>query len=235
MPDRQSKLLRNVLVSLDTAGALDHLVLVGSWCLLAYRDYFKGTGGPRTLRTRDLDFLVPLPSSLRKAINVPDILSQLGFVPGRRGEAGFMILQHPELLVEFLVPERGRGWTGAYELPQLGVNAQPLRFMDIPLMNTLLARLQGVRIRIPHPAAFALHKLLVAGRRREIERRNRDVDTAIELLGLLLPHGDGEVTRQLWEQFPKTWRHAIRRELARVDQFDPLDRLLVSDTRRRRT
>ena len=122
----QSELCREVLSRMRDAEILDDLVLVGSWCLPAYREYFSGVGRVRTLRTRDLDFLVPLPSKLLARVDVVEMLDDLGFIMGYRGAKGYMILEHPELSVEFLVPERGRGTDRPVDLPMLGVNAKAL-------------------------------------------------------------------------------------------------------------
>jgi hypothetical protein len=143
----QSKLCREVLTRMRDAGLLEDLVLIGSWCLAAYRDYFSGTGHVRTLRTRDLDFLVPVPTTLRTKVDVVELLDDLGFIMGHRGVQGYMILEHPELSVEFLVPDRGRGTDRAIDLPMLGINAQPLRFMDIALMLSCMGFGFGSRIR----------------------------------------------------------------------------------------
>lgn len=220
MPDKQSELCREVLSRMSTAGLLDELVLVGSWCLLAYRDYFAQTGKIRTLRTRDLDFLVPLPSKLRKRVNMGELLEGLGFVMGHRGNEGYAILQHPELLVEFLVPERGKGSETAIDLPLLGMNAQPLRYMDIALTMVMDARLHDVPVRVPHPACFALHKLLVAPRRKDVARRDRDAEMAVHVLELLQSKGESLTLQTVFKHFPRPWRKVVLAELNRLGRND---------------
>jgi len=217
MPNPQYELCRKVLERLETAGVLRHLVLVGSWCLLVYQKYFEKTGPLRTLRTRDLDFLVPMPPRLPIAVDIPELLTTLGFVLGHRGEAGYMILQHPELLVEFLVPERGRGYAGAYPLKQLGVNAQPLRFMDLALLNPMRGDLFGMVIMVPHPACFALHKLIVSARRREVAKKQRDIETAIEILELLRKQGEYTAVTETLRDLPRSWQRTIRKQAAPYD------------------
>jgi hypothetical protein len=44
---------------------LSVVVLTGSWCLLLYGQYFGREELSSGLRTRDMDFLVPIPVSLR--------------------------------------------------------------------------------------------------------------------------------------------------------------------------
>jgi hypothetical protein len=217
MVNPQYELCREVLVKLETAGVLRHLVLVGSWCLLVYQKYFAQTGALRTLRTRDLDFLVPIPLRIPLAVDVPDLLADIGFVPGHRGEEGYMILQHPELLVEFLVPERGRGYAGAYPLRQLGMNAQPLRFMDLALMKPMPGELFKMVVRVPHPACFALHKLIVSARRKDVAKKQRDIESAIEILELLRKQDAYSDVVEVLRSLPQTWQRTIRKQAAPYD------------------
>ena len=66
---------------------------------------------------------------------------------------------HPDLIIEFLVPERGRGRDKPYPLPQLGLNAQSLRYLDLLEHNSIGFKTAGLEVNLPHPAAFALHPL----------------------------------------------------------------------------
>lgn len=216
----QSELCREVLSRMKDAGILEHLVLVGSWCLPAYRGYFTGTGRVRVVRTRDLDFLVPTPSTLRAKVDMAELLDDLGFIAGHRGVQGYMILEHPELSVEFLVPERGRGNSRAVMLPMLGVSAQPLRFMDVALMKVITAELHGVAVRVPHPACFVLHRLLVAPRRRKEEGRLRDVEIAVHVMDLLNAKGETLSASTIFGDFPASWQKTIIRELRQANRND---------------
>jgi len=44
---------------------------------------------------------------------------------------------HPELELEFLTPELGRGKNKPYELPKLHINAQGLRYLNLLQSNVL--------------------------------------------------------------------------------------------------
>lgn len=66
MQNKQYELSLNVLRKLEEAGVLQNLVLVGSWCLVAYRDYFRDVGAVPAVRTRDMDFLVPSAAAISK-------------------------------------------------------------------------------------------------------------------------------------------------------------------------
>ncbi len=59
MEKSQYDLWVEVLRRLDHAGVLKHIVLVGSWCTLLYREYFSSQAYIPSLKTRDVDLLIP--------------------------------------------------------------------------------------------------------------------------------------------------------------------------------
>ena len=213
MQSKQYDVCLSVLRRLEEAGILRRVVLVGSWCLVLYREYFRGVGELHAVRTRDMDFLVPAQGKMVRSVDVPSLLKDLGFIVGFRGELGAMMLEHPELMIEFLVAERGRGSDKLKYLPELGMNAQPLRFMDIAASKTVLLHFGDVPVTVPHPAAFVLHKLLVVPRRREAEKKEKDLASALVVLELLETKGDLPLVLELLESFPPAWKKTIMRVL----------------------
>ncbi len=137
-----------------------------------------------------------------------------------------MMLEHPELMIEFLVPERGRGSEGLQDLPKLKMNAQALRFMGIPLMMTIRLKFGDVPVNAPHPAAFALHKLLVAPRRRNAEKKRKDLDAAALVLDLLNKKREMRLAHDLLAKFPPTWKKCILATLRR-EHLEPVVELLA--------
>ncbi len=75
------------------------------------------------------------PSGIRQEVNVPRLLKDLGFVTTFKGARGYLKLDHPDLLLEFLVPEKGKGTDKPVHLPKLGMNAVALRFLSYFLMH----------------------------------------------------------------------------------------------------
>lgn len=61
MEKKKYSLCLEVLRRMQKEGILDKVMLVGSWCVFLYEDYFDKKGLLPPLRTRDLEFLIPLP------------------------------------------------------------------------------------------------------------------------------------------------------------------------------
>ena len=219
MQSKQYELCREVLKRLHDSGVLPHLVLIGSWCMLLYRQYFRKSDFIPAIKTRDMDFAVPVPSSFHGVVDVPILLKDLGFILSYKGEEGYMILQHPELMIEMLVPERGRGHDKPFPLPKLGMNAQALRLLDLAMKTTIHVEFDGIPVIVPHPAVFAIHKLLVSERRTDQAKALRDVEAAVLLMRLLVSTGDTELKR-CYESIPKKWQQTVVNVLKTADMPD---------------
>ncbi|MFT3975444.1 MAG: GSU2403 family nucleotidyltransferase fold protein [Amaricoccus sp.] len=101
-----------------------------------------------------------------------DVFSQLKFEPTPSLDAGRVWRWRQTdrtTLIEFLTPSFSAD-EGIRDLPALGVSAQSLHFLNFliaePLRTPLLYR-AGVLVQVPRPERFAIHKLIVADRRRE--------------------------------------------------------------------
>ncbi|MFC1762676.1 GSU2403 family nucleotidyltransferase fold protein [Planctomycetota bacterium] len=213
MEKSQFDLCIEVLRRLDRAGVLSHVVLAGSWCTLFYQDCFSNVDYAPALRTRDLDLVIPRPSKMATHTDVAELLKDLGFIVGFTGSQGYIRLEHPQLIVEFLVPERGRPSEKPFALPQLGLNAQPLRFLDYLAQNTFTTTVQEINLTIPHPAHFALHKLVVLSRRPTLEKQEKDKASAIRLLTALLDDNQAEVIKEAFQAMPRRWQTKVRQQL----------------------
>jgi len=207
-----------VLRRLKQEGVLDKAMLVGSWCTLLYQDYFKGKGELPTLRTRDMELLFPIPVEFEKTTDLQELLKGLGFLLDFKGKRGCIFFQHPDLILEFLVPARGRPTNKPVAIDQLGINAQPLRFMDALCRDPIQMTFGGVTITLPHPIDYALHKLLIAGRRKNKDKAEKDRTQAVALLTALENVGEVAPLRSVYEAMPKPWRRTIARELHNRDE-----------------
>lgn len=214
MVNSQYKLCSEVLRRLEDARVLSNLVLIGSWCIPCYKEYFKDVYVAAPLRTRDVDFMVVHPRTFAETVDLPELFKDLGFVVGFKGMQGFMRLEHPSLMIEFLVPEKGKGIDTPYPLPKLGMNAQTLRFLDLLMMRTMQVVFEGVPVVVPHPAAYVLHKLIVAQRRREQPKSAKDRRDALMVLDMLMKKGDMVIVQSIFDDIPKNWQKMINKSLA---------------------
>lgn len=99
-------ILHRVLKAFDEEGLWDRGVeLIGSWSYLMYQRHLGAPVYP--FRTLDADFLVPWPYR-GETRNLAAKLAEIGFRPASEPN-GAIYFQHPELKIEFLVPERGKG------------------------------------------------------------------------------------------------------------------------------
>lgn len=200
-------LFLKILNHFYNAGILDEVILIGSWCMYFYKEYFSVPYSP-SIRTKDIDFLVPLPIKHKNKTDVQELLKDDGFIVTFNNN-GYIRLEHPEITVEFLVPERGRGTDKPYPLPHLGVNAQALRFLDFLVQNTIVIKSESLRIKVPHPAAFGLHKIIVSRRRKTEEKLLKEQQEALFVLNALIEEGKSNEIRAMFNKMPVTWRKKI--------------------------
>ncbi len=147
------------------------------------------------------------------------MIKDLGFILDYKGDEGYLVFEHPELILEFLVPARGRERRKPYPLPQLGINAQALRFMDLLAEKTIQVLFNDVDVTVPHPANFAIHKLLIARRRRNRDKAKRDRGQSISVLSSLQAVDEFEAASRLYRSMPKTWQRTVKRELIDLDEL----------------
>jgi hypothetical protein len=94
-----------------------------------------------------------------------------------------------EFKVEFLTPLKGRDTGKRTEIRQLGIPAIPLRFLDYLIVEPVLAIALGrkpVLVRVPSPARYAVHKLIVAQERKASPKSQKDLEQSFDLQRVLL-------------------------------------------------
>jgi hypothetical protein len=212
-----------ILNRLNKAGILRHVVLIGSWSIYFYKYYFQSKDYSTFIRTKDIDFLVSPSEKFSKDTNIFEIVKDLGFIESHRGLEGYIVLEHPDLSIEFLVPERGRGATKPYFIPQLAVNAQPLRYLDFLAENIITVDADGLLLKLPHPAAYALHKFIVFMRRKKIEKRGRDIEGALRVFHELLKENRKEEIRSIFKRMHKKWQAQVLTNLRSIDELEIVD------------
>ncbi|MHB8276550.1 MAG: GSU2403 family nucleotidyltransferase fold protein [Candidatus Humimicrobiaceae bacterium] len=212
---RKSNLFLNTLNILDDAGVLEDIILIGSWCHFFYKVYFSNAQEIPLLRTLDIDFLIPNPPRIHKDVNIPEILGTLDFVPFHDYLTGYTKYVHPELELEFLIAELGRGkGNKPYEIPKLHINAQGLRFLNLLQWYTIKIKYENINVTVPEPAAYVLHKFIIYERRLNKEKQKRDLLSAKEIGEFLVQNKTQQKKIiEIFYSLPGKWQKVILRNL----------------------
>jgi hypothetical protein len=165
-----------------------------------------------------MDFMIPVPIHLESKVDLTELLKDLGFVVDYKGEEGYIVFQHPEVILEFLVPEKGRGRKKPYDFPDLGINAQSLRFLDLLSKNTIRISLDGLWVIVPHPANYAIHKLIVSARRKEKAKSEKDRDQAVVLLYSLMDEGDELSIKTFFQSISQKMQRTVMSILSSLEE-----------------
>jgi hypothetical protein len=193
-------------------------VLLGTHAFLTFGNLLGVRWGEAS-RTQDVDLAnagknlaVALPGSVEVDTHAAIESLQLGLLPiaGLSGSGGATYLnpKDPEFRLDFLTTLH-RGKDKPFSHPQLGVTLQPLKFMEYVLENVGQAAVfceeGAVVVNIPHPARYALHKLLVYGERKGpfLPKAQKDLWQAAALLECLK-------ARRAWE-VEEAWQDLVAR------------------------
>jgi hypothetical protein len=221
-----------VVAGLGSAGVF-HLgaMLVGANAFVVIGNVL-GVRWESTLRTQDIDLAAE--RVLHVAVpqvetDLPKALDSLhmGFlpVPGldpREPATSFKVRGQP-LRVDLLTPARNARDDRPVRIARLNAAAQPLEILDYVLEAAIPAPMVNggaTLVNVPDPARFALHKLIVSGRRPVTEqvKAAKDRSQATELLRYLFEDRRGDLTLAVdgLNRRPAAWRKRLRRELAKL-------------------
>jgi len=227
--ERKNSLFFVTLHALHKTGVLKDIILVGSWCHYFYRQYFDNAPEIPAVRTLDIDFLVPNPPKIKKEVNIPEILTALGFSPLHNYTTGYVKYVHPELELEFLTPDLGKGkGSEPYRILQLHIQAQGLRFLNFLQDYVMKVTYKGITIQMPEPAAYVLHKFIIYKRRTKKEKRDKDLQAAKDI-GKFLLQKDEQRKRlsEIFNDLPQKWQAKIKNNLK--EDFPALYKFLQKD------
>jgi hypothetical protein len=209
-------------------------VLVGTHAFLAYGNMLGLRWGDSS-RTQDIDFAhagksvsLALPSTVEvKTHNAIESL-EMGFLPvaGLSGKSGATYLnpKEPEFRLDFLTVTHRKG-EEIFMHPQLNVPLQPLKFMEFSLENIQQAVLfspgSAVLVSVPHPARYALHKLIVYGERAGAfaAKSMKDLHQAASLLAYYREHRPWEID-EAWADLVSRGKGWVRRAKQGVEALD---------------
>ena len=213
-------------------------VLIGTHAFLAYGNMLGVRWGDAS-RTQDVDFAhagknlaIALPANVQVDTHGAIESLQMGLLPmaGLANKAGATYLnpKAPDFRLDFLTTLH-RGGEKPYEHPQLGVALQPLKFMEYSLEHIEQAALfceeGAVIVNVPHPARYAVHKLLIYAERKGsfLQKSQKDLSQAAALLAFFKEYRAWEI-KEAWVNLAgrgKGWLTRAKQGLAALAKIAP--------------
>jgi len=97
-----------------------------------------------------------------------------------------------------------------------------LRFLDFLAQNTIQTKVEGISITMPHPANFALHKLIILQRKRDPEKVLKDKESAIKILKALIEKGEQDFIRDIFSSMPQKWQKKVEKGIEKFAEKEIL-------------
>jgi hypothetical protein len=156
--------------------------------------------------TQDID----LAGDTRVAIAVPDLQAdvpgiieslQMGFFPvprlSHKEPSTSYAIRGKTLRVDLLTPER-RGITSPVFIRRLNAAATPLKYLDYLIedpINVVMISGNPCLVKVPQPARYALHKLIISQEREltAADKKRKDILQAVTMLALLRDDRPGDI------------------------------------------
>jgi hypothetical protein len=208
--EKKNELVLEILRRLSRAGILDRILLIGSWAASFYKAYFSDPTYAPVLKTRDIDFLVAPRTKFGRSVDMPELLKDLGF-DLEFSPSGYMRLESDELIIEMLSPEVGPSKDRPLPLPELKFNAQPLRHLSMLLRAPIDVKIDGIEMRLPHPADFALHKLVISEDRKNKDKKSKDLDSAYRIIEMILETGEQKSLKDSFASLTEKQKKRVKR------------------------
>lgn len=132
------------------------------------------------------------------------------------------------MIIEFLTPEKGKATNGPIPLPELGINLVALRFLNLLTANIIKLEVDNIEISLPHPANYALHKLIVSQRRQGNKnwKSKKDIDAATEILKALENKGETKTIKTVFLSLPQKWQNKILSVVENLIEKDQIIKIL---------
>ena len=100
--------------------------------------------------------------------------------------------------------------------------------MDFLAGNTIQLQLGPVKVIVPHPANFALLKLIVSARRTKPVKQENDRRQAVEVMRALLESGREKSLTDVFADMPKTWKKTVRAQIGNLPLAEDIAAVLAT-------
>jgi hypothetical protein len=165
--------ISGLLEALSSVGFFEDSMLIGSWVMPLYQEFF---GISYTLRTMDIDFAIHLLKGKKShKIDLEELIVSLGFTPFFT-QSGIQKFSREGFTIEFIIHRRGGRNKDSVFVRDWNITAIPLPFVNIMTNFPFMAGFGEYQIKAPIPEAFFLHKLITLTRRVEASKRLKDLE-----------------------------------------------------------
>jgi hypothetical protein len=165
--------ISGLLETLSSVGFFEDSMLIGSWVMPLYQEFF---GISYTLRTMDIDFAIHLLKGKKShRIDLEELIVSRGFTPFFT-QLGIQKFSREGFTIEFIVHRRGGRDEDPVFVRDWNITAIPLPFVSIMTDFPFMAECEGYQIKAPLPEAFFLHKMITLARRVEASKRLKDLE-----------------------------------------------------------
>lgn len=201
------------------------LEIIGNWCFLLYQKHLPMEKYP--LKTDDLDILVPRPFKGR-AFDFASFLGHLGFSQHFHPD-GSHYFSGMGMKVEFLIKEGRRRMEALRSFKEMAITPQELRYLEILFADPIELKVaRGIKAKVPAPAAFLLHKLIISTLFERRKKKEKDIRQAIYTASYALTdRTETARLRRLGSILPRKWRARIGRALRDAQSIVPLEQGVI--------
>lgn len=202
MYEQRKQLLKLLKVFSDN-GFSEHLILIGSWAEYMYMETGILPDYEAVIRTLDVDFLVKNLRRPNPPVNIVSLAKEEGFYAEEDRLTGVTkLLNLDGFEVEFLIAQKGSGSEPALKT-NLGITAQALRHLSLLNNNVVTVDYLGIKVCIPTPEAFVLHKMIINSERKEKIEKDQMV------INRMYKHLNKETVDEIYKSLTKKERKAV--------------------------
>ena len=198
--------LKQILNTLNEEGVLQNMVLIGSWCLLFYKNVFDGF--VPSFRTRDIDFYVPNAKAVNAKENLIGSLRKINLDIRRDYLSLKSTFFSPDGFELEFITKLNRERTNCVKLGNTDIYAESLSFVEILSMNYIDVDYCGIKLKVASPASYVLQKLLVNSDRKD--KQEKDIASIRNVLPYLMASRKYlEELKSMYLSLPKKWKKRI--------------------------
>jgi len=82
-------------------------------------------------------------------------------------------------------------------------------FLGLLENDTIIVDFSGLKVTLPHPVNFGLHKIIVSTRRKNIDKKAKDIEVGLEVLRLCINNKDEPKLVELFKNISQKQRKKV--------------------------